>query len=407
MKYLLVALFVAVLLMPFAAADYALLSASLMKYEPVPAEPGKYITVYIKLENDGDKAAKDVVMELMPHYPFSIDGSDQVSKNLGTLGSQREYVFDFKLRVAADAVTGDNELRMRFTSDNGIWQENVFTITLQSGDATLGVVGAALQPAIIAPGEKGMLTIRVKNMADDVLKDITIALDLFSSTTATATSVSVLDPPFAPIGLTNEQKIFQLASGNTEEFAFPLQAYTSASPGLYKIPINITYYDNVGTKYTLQQLIGVVVGSEPELSVVVDSTTLRSVPMMGDITLKVINKGLSDVKFLDMRLGESAAYEIMSASNEVYLGNLDSDDYDTATYKLKLLTAQDLLSLPVSIAYRDANNNPYVLNTTVVAKLYANGDDTKAPVGLIVFIVIVLGVIGFFIYRKFRKPRKK
>jgi len=407
MKKLFILLLVLIAL-PFAAAEYSLLNASILSYEPVPAEPGAYVTVYIQLANEGNRVAEDVQTVLETSYPFSLDPTEPAERTISIIGGQRAQVLEYKVRVASDAVTGENKLLFKFKSNNGLWQTDELLINVLSGDATITVTDAFLEPEQIAPGEKGRFTLKVKNNADDTLKDITVTLNLFTRTTATATSVAVSDLPFVPVGNTNAKKLFTLMPGNEESFTFNLQTYTTAAPGLYKVPFSISYYDNVGNFHNVTQIIGLLVGSEPELTVSVDSTNLRQGTTTGEVSLRFVNKGLSDIKFLNVELEDTDHYDILSSSNEVYIGNLDSDDYDTASFNLKINGESELV-LPVEITYRDANNKPYTVKETVTVTLFTNEDlGMKANyTGLIILIIAIVIVVGIFVLRNMRKKKKK
>ena len=61
------------LLLLCATSVYAVpeISASILKYEPTPAEQGRTIDVWVQLSNAGTKAEK-VVLKFEPEYPFSL-----------------------------------------------------------------------------------------------------------------------------------------------------------------------------------------------------------------------------------------------------------------------------------------------------------------------------------------------
>ena len=50
--------------LPIASAEPSL-TADLLRYEPIPAQPGQYITAYIELGNIGDSAATNAVVEVV------------------------------------------------------------------------------------------------------------------------------------------------------------------------------------------------------------------------------------------------------------------------------------------------------------------------------------------------------
>ena len=53
---------------------FHVIEATMINYDPDPAEAGRYVTVRFKIENSGAENAKDMVVELLPKYPFSLVG---------------------------------------------------------------------------------------------------------------------------------------------------------------------------------------------------------------------------------------------------------------------------------------------------------------------------------------------
>ena len=100
--------------------------------------------------------------------------------------------------------------------------------------------------------------------------------------------------------------------------------------------------------------------------------------------------------------------------SEVYIGNIDSDDYETADYNLyltydaKLTKEEKTINLPIKVTYSDANNEKYTDEYNLDLILYEPkklgiGNGHQAPI----FVIIILAVIGFFVYRGFRSRKKK
>ena len=68
---------------------------------------------------------------------------------------------------------------------------------------------------------------------------------------------------------------------------------------------------------------------------------------------------LIDIKFLNVKLDKAEGYKVLSPY-EVYIGNIDSDDYETADFKINVDKAsKEKVILPLTIEYNDANNQEY------------------------------------------------
>jgi len=116
---------------------------------------------------------------------------------------------------------------------------------------------------------------------------------------------------------------------------------------------------------------------------------------------------LIDVKFLTVSL-KPEGYEILSPS-EVYIGNLDSDDYDTTDFKIHVPEDRKELPLKIELNYKDANNKEYSENYVVNLKLYTQEElkkyslvpDTTGTTNTIIFIILLF--VGYWVYKKLKR----
>ncbi|MFH1771024.1 MAG: COG1361 S-layer family protein [archaeon] len=379
------------------AIDATALSATLTRYDPQPAEPGQYVTVYIKLENSGTGTAKNLVLEILPEYPFSLDPGKSNKVYIGSLGNNY-HTAEFTLKVDEKALQGTNKLKVRYNIDEfqKIWSEKELDITVQSGDNVFSISNIETEPTNIAPGSSGKIKVEVENFADIYFSDLSASIDLSSD-----------DLPFAPYNSPTEKSFYQLAPNQKHEFVFNIITSPDAEAGIFKVPLTLTYSDNTGTEFTKTELIGVVVNSIPDITVTVDDTDLLSDNMMGTITLKIVNKGFNDVKFMNLKIKETDDFEILSASSEEYIGNLDSDDFETVEFNIMLKDGQEL-EIPLELEYKDMNNNPYTENLAVKLKVYSAKElgQSSSKAG-IWFLLIIIVVVGYFIYKQRKKNKKK
>jgi len=253
------------------------------------------------------------------------------------------------------------------------------------------------------------LTITVKNSAPVTLTDLSLKLYLQATVGGT-----IIDLPFAPLDSNTEKKIYKLDPGQTAEFSYSLRAYPDAISKVYKIPFSLIYYDSLGNQKNKTDFVGVVVNSVPDVAAYVDKTDLTQQKKTGTVTFKIVNKGLSDIKFLNIILQKSNDYDILSNSDTTYVGNLVSDDYQSVDYKIDAQKAQNnVLTLPLTVQYRDANNKYYDNTVNVQLKLVdesklsqANSTGGSSLVAIIV-VIIIIALIVFFIIRSRNKKNKK
>jgi hypothetical protein len=390
----------------YVSADSAL-SVSVSKYEPYPASPGQTVKVWLLVQNTGSDAAKDITVTLLPQYPFTLYGDTTTSKSIHVLGAKTDYLIDYNIKVDENAVEGNNILKVKIRDGTGTATEveTDVSIYVQSRDSTVSIDSVKITPSQIEPGSDGKVTISVKNMAPVTLTDLTLKLYLQATVGGT-----IIDLPFAPVDSNAEKRIYKIDPGETAEFSYNLRAYPDAVSKIYKIPFSLSYYDPLGNQKNKTDFIGVIVNSIPDVTIYIDKTDLLQQKRAGSLTLKVINKGLSDIKFLNVILGKSDDYDILSNSDTTYVGNLVSDDYQTVEYKVNLLTSKNELTLPVTLQYRDANNKVYNMVENVPLKLLDStklNDANKAAGGSIIITVIVAVVIIVLVFLFIRSRNKK
>ena len=378
------------------------IEVTLINQEPDPAEPGNYVDVRFKLDNNGSEEARNVEVEILHQYPFSLDPGREALRSAGTLQSRQRgdvgVIVKYRLRVDKNAVEGENEIRIKYRIDKGVWVEpEEFFIDVQTYDAILAINSVSVDNDFFEPGSSGILRIGVVNEADSLIKDVKAWLDLG-------------DIPFAPLGSTNEKSIYQIDAKKAHEFSFELLAKPEAESGVYQVPLKISYSDELNKGYIKNGTIRIIVNAKPDISVTLDKSEVYEPGKAGEIVVKVVNKGVTDIKFMNVKLGKSNNYKIIS-SDEVYLGNIDSDDFETADFDLFVEnTNEKQVELPLTLEYKDANNNNYRDRISLKLDLYTAAEAKKfglkkenGTVGFLIIVAIV--VAGLFYYRKRTKKR--
>ena len=383
----------------------ASLTVSVSKYEPYPATPGQTVKVWLLVQNTGDVEAKDITIEAVSQSPFSTYNQENVQK-IPSLGAQKDYLVDLNLKVDDNAVQGYNNLKIRYGTGGSLTEKEV-QIYIQTKDSTLTIENVKMNPSEISPGTDGTLTITVKNNAQSTMTDLSMKLQLQAVIGST-----IVDLPFAPTDSGTEHRVYLLEPGKTTNFVYNLRVYPDAVSKVYKIPFTLTYYDSLGTAKNKTDYVGVIVNGVPDISIIIDKTDLTMQAKTGTINLKIINKGVSDVKFLNVVLQKSSEFELLSNSETTYVGNLVSDDYQTAEYKVNIKSTKDKVTIPVVLQYRDSNNKYYEKTFNVDLNLIdSNKLNPQKGIGgyswmTIIIILLIGGGIWYYIKHKNKKNKK-
>ncbi len=328
--------------------------------------------------------------------PFFVEGNDDIT--ISFLEEGKSTTATFTIGVKDTASSGFKTLDVDWDTQNNDGSES-FSIQVKAFETKLVVESVESMPAEIAPGQEATVKLVLRNNANLLLKDIKVKLNLNSA-----------ELPFAPIGSVTERNIDSLETGSSRELEFKIITLADAASRIYKVPLEINYFDEFGNEFESKDVISLIVGSKPLLNLNVESSTLVQ-SRQGRVSIDVVNYGLTDVKFLNARLLFSEDYELVSSSN-VYVGDVDSDDIESIDFEL-VAKKSGTITLPMQITYRDSNNKIYTEILSVQAKAY-DVDEAKS-LGIIksnatfltILVIGALLVLYFVIRRIFRKKQPR
>lgn len=252
-------------------------------------------------------------------------------------------------------------------------------------------------PGEVSPGETISVSIEVENIFEYDVEKLTVKLDLSETI------------PFAPYQSSSEKFLDELNEGDEEKFTFKLIALPSAEAGIYKIPVIITYENGAGNESIKQELISLTVNSKPELRVSLEDSVVLVKGKENTFSIKIINSGLSDVKFVYLSVSDTGGVKILS-EKEQYIGDIDSDDFDSAKFRVYIDdNTLGVVNLPVIIKFKDATNKGFTETETVTLRTYSLKDAQN--LGLVkkpnyTVYLIIAGVLVIYLIYRWRKKRK-
>jgi len=253
-------------------------------------------------------------------------------------------------------------------------------------------------PENIAPGNPAEIRIKIENNAYFRLDDVRIKL--------------VLPSEFKFLNDVNQVKISRLESKESKDFAFNIIAAPATAEGIYQLSLIADYVSYLGKEYYAvgedkedNYTFGVVVKASPEIFAQIEKSEIYKGNDIGLITIKIVNKGIGNAKFVVLELLNSEDYEIISANRE-YIGDLDSDDFDSVDFRIKLNKEKNT-DLLLKIDYKDSLNQQYLMEFSVPLEIRTAKELGIATNGTttIIVIIIIIAVIGYFVYKKFRKKK--
>ncbi len=386
-------IFVLVLLLctaSVAAAGGAMVTASILRYEPTPAEQGNTVDVWVQLSNAGTKAER-VAIKFQPEYPFSLAQGVKGEVDVGTLAAIENKVVKFTLFIDPNAPNGDRNVKFLYKHGAiDTWAQLEAPITLQTQNAVLVIDDYRVEPMPVVPGQTFNVTLKLRNAGRIGVKNLDIGIDLPEGT-------------FSTMGTGAKKRIDYIAAEETETLSFQMASDTSTAVKVYSVPVTLSYQDERNKQYSDVTKISLVVNAKPEVSLTVDSTKFRKKTAPGTVSLKIINKGVVNMKYVSVKLIETPDYEVLSSTNEAYVGNLDSDDFETVDFVIKPKVSEPRLK--VQLEFKDPYNvdfsESYDLPLRIItAKELGNGG---LPWG---WIILAVAVVGGIIYWRIRRKKR-
>jgi hypothetical protein len=269
--------------------------------------------------------------------------------------------------------------------------------------SAISITDVSSSPDQVAPGSVVDITIEVENIFEYDVENVQLRIDLTDNAI-----------PFAPYQSSSEKFLDEIGDGDEEDFEFELIVLPEASSGIYKVPVEISYehYENdTLIQTTKQELISLTVNAQPELKMSLENENALIKGQESEISVKVINSGLADVKFVYLSITDINGIEILSQT-EQYIGDIDSDDFDNVDFNIYIESnSPDTLSLPVTIKFKDATNKEFTQTETISLKIYSlkQAQDlglAKKPNYVLYFAITIL-ILAYVLYRILKKRKKR
>ncbi|MCK4811805.1 MAG: hypothetical protein KAS74_06005, partial [Methanosarcinales archaeon] len=165
-NWLKIALVILCILMMVSSASA--LSVRILKTDPVPAESGKYLTVWIKIDNARGGTAKDVQIRIVPEYPFSVESGWKTEDNIGHIPSNDIAIVNFKLKVDENALEGTNTLKVEYREAiDADWSKKDLDILVESKRVDFAVANIdSIPKRLISDSDDAQLTATIQNIGE-------------------------------------------------------------------------------------------------------------------------------------------------------------------------------------------------------------------------------------------------
>ena len=229
----------------------------------------------------------------------------------------------------------------------------------------------------------------------------------------TKDNVEVEILPEYPFSLYGESGVKQLGridgreyGPNAVYFDFKLRVDPGASDGDHEIRLRVR--SGGEGWWELKNMFFIDVNKEKiEVKPYITSSNLVTGGKSGSFTIEMANIGGVNVDALELWLLPSNDYKLLSASDYVYLGKLESDDTESEDFNIYVNEDVTEVNIPVKLVY-EYNDEEYSKESQLILRLLT--DEEAKKVGLVkssnmpyILGAVVIVILAIFLIRRFRK----
>lgn len=301
-------------------AGSTVLSISLANYDPNPAIAGDTVEVRIGIENIGGTTANDLMLEVIPEYPFELVTGENAVKDVGIVqgyevdSTANIKIVKYRMQINKDAPAGSYELKVKYYEQgSSASTQKSLSLDVKSRESAEVI---HIDKSTLVPGKQSSLKFTINNVGNAPLRDLTFYWENG-------------DNIILPVGSDNTKYIKYIDIGNSTDLEYQVIADTNAQPGLYKLNLYLTYEDSISNQTKkISTIAGVYVGGGTDFDVAFSESA------NGETSFSVANIGSNPAYSVSVIIPEQRSWRV-SGSNSVIIGNLNKGDYTVASYKLQ------------------------------------------------------------------------
>jgi hypothetical protein len=416
-------------------AGTSVISISAVNYDPDPAIAGDIVEVRLGVTNIGGDTVSNLMIEVMPEYPFVLVPGETTARSVGILqgykpdSNENINIIKYRMQVDKNAPAGSYELKVKYygKGETSSTQKSL-SIDVKSKQSAEVI---HIDKSILVPGKQSSLNFTINNVGNAPLRDLTFYWENGENIVL-------------PVGSDNTRYLKYIDVGESVHLEYQVISDTNAIPGLYKLNLYLTYEDPIlKTEKKISTIAGVYVGGGTDFDVAFSESA------SGETSFSIANIGSNPANSVSVIVPDQRNWRV-SGSNSVIIGNLNKGDYTVASFKLQSSTstmspqnrtapiganiqemsAQRSIESPMNvspdtvlmqIAYTDTrgersiiekevklgnqNVNSTAGQTAMLARRGAVQQESVFLTNMWYFIVIAVLVVGLIAYRKYKSQK--
>ncbi len=175
----------------------------------------------------------------------------------------------------------------------------------------------------------------------------------------------------------------------------------TTTPSQHPLPIAIHYENETYKMQPVQEYsVLVPVSSGNTLFIYLDSQDKLVEDAVGEVTIGIANRGLARAKHVVLMIVEGDRFELIDTGTR-YIGDIESDDYDTVDFKI--LPLSDRINITIDASYADDYGNTYGMTAELPIKVQPSKGKLVLflrNAGKYTWIFVVLIALLAYVFRK-------
>jgi hypothetical protein len=380
-----------------AAVGSAYLKVTIIDTDPYPAKIGEYLTLTVQVENAGEDKADNVDVQVVPQYPFSLDSQENAVQNIGALNPGRTATKEFYLYVDKNAQKGVRSIDIKVRTDTSDpWSEESFNIRVGTetfdSKGTVELAEVVSSPEVFMPGDKGTVTVTLKNTATSP----TITIDGQDYDTNARIQAAVLRPLSDGITVQNAPyyEMGLLGPGESIELTFNVEVEETARDGVHNFELEIE-----GNSYDYNSRKNIPLKVDSSNIKVITSKPLELVDGKATVEFDVANTHPNELNSVSIK-PEAKGVKFYPA--EYFIGPMDPDELFTIKFDAikDSSSGSDSINMSVTANYNNGINR----HENSVGNLKLSNDslpsETNASVAIAGVLAVVFIPAAVLLYRR-------
>jgi len=364
------------------------LSVVVSRYDPFPAEPGKYMTLWIKVQNVGAVAARNVTIELLDTYPFSLDESEQRTRTFGEVLVTEPLILEYRVRVDSGALDGRNRIDLKISSDGMVFFIRSFDITVESKVVDFAIGSLVSEPERLVSGtENNKLTISLQNIGEGDAKLVSTEL--------------MLPEGFIPSeSYSDEYAIGSMPAESAGNAVFYIDIDKSVQAGEHMGTLKVFYKDGSDGEYKRKTLqVRLPVRSSPSFEI----TEVEILPAdigqgMKEVEMRIsiINSGSREAENVNIRILKEATQPFDFKEKSNFVGSMEANGTGQAVFHFDVDNTADLKKYIMEVEIRYTTDSTVnIVNDRISFEVTEQLPD---PTGVYIFLIIFLVIVGMVVW---------